>query len=143
MRSLIFFSFWPRSIAFGVVQTGRFWCETGAVAPVGGRVSGALHPNTPSEFPHFSIRTASRAASAPSPRRDARLLPLALPEPHFRQRGPWYMRKWPDGSRSWLDRRCPGKAFNRGRECHINARPPLLCGAGIATPRPCLLRWRR
>jgi hypothetical protein len=57
IRSLIFFSFWPRSIAFGVVQTGRFWCETGAVAPVGGRVSGALHPNTPSEFSHFSIRT--------------------------------------------------------------------------------------
>src|SRR4029453_9785084 len=91
------FSFWPRSIAFGVVQTGRFWCETGAVAPVGGRVSGALHPNTPSEFPHFRSEPASRAASAPSPRRDARLLPFALPEPHFRRRGPGYMRKKRNG----------------------------------------------
>jgi len=69
IRSLIFFSFWPRSIAFGVVQTGRFWCETGAVAPVGGRVSGALQPNTPVNSAFFDSN--ERLGQHRPPHRDA------------------------------------------------------------------------
>jgi hypothetical protein len=47
----------------------------------------------PSEFPHFSIRTSVSGSIGPRTATRCALLPFALPEPHFRQRGPWYMRK--------------------------------------------------